>query len=84
MTETTYRTYDLDNCVICKRALPESMRDWAHRRFEEMTCSPECSAEKTRRHFGCCDKAKFLDRYCVCMYAFNCEVHGETHIGTHD
>lgn len=31
---------------------------------------------------ACCPYAKQIS--CVCAWAFDCELHGETHIGTHD
>lgn len=33
---------------------------------------------------ACCGLATNLSRPCVCAYAFECPIHGEMHIGTHD
>lgn len=34
--------------------------------------------------YGCCPLAQPLVRGCVCQFAWDCPIHGETHIGTHD
>lgn len=34
------------------------------------------------KQYACCPKAKFVT--CVCSYAFYCDDHGQTHVGTHD
>jgi hypothetical protein len=75
--------YDLDHCKICKRKLPETLREFAHRIIEEITCTRlTCKHKDLVRSFGCCEKAK--PSPCVCMYSFTCPIHGDTHIGTHD
>jgi hypothetical protein len=75
-------SYDLDHCKICKKPLNEALKNFAHQRIVEVTCSTKCSQTETKRRFACCEKATFLS--CVCAYAFRCKKHGDTHIGTHD
>lgn len=41
-----------------------------------------CYKKEIIKQHACCDKAEFLN--CVCTHSFKCDIHGETHIGTHD
>jgi len=74
--------YDLDNCKICHKPLPDLVKERAHRDIEEKTCSPECRMVDYIRRYACCEKAKPMQ--CVCAHAFTCPDHGSMHIGTHD
>lgn len=77
--------FDYDHCRVCGKDVPAWAHDIAARRTEDAHCgSPECRTKELVARFGCCDKAKPLSRFCVCAYAFECPVHGEKHIGTHD
>lgn len=49
---------------------------------QQMTCGVECHRKEIVSRHACCENAVILP--CVCMYAFHCEEHGDTHIGSHD
>lgn len=38
--------------------------------------------KKELNEFACCEQARKV--FCVCAYAFMCDKHGQTHVGTHD
>lgn len=69
-------------CRVCGAKLDEHMAAFALGRFEQTTCSTECSKRETIERHACCEKAEMTP--CVCMYSFKCPEHGERHIGTHD
>lgn len=73
---------NLDNCLICGKELPPHIKEYAHKTFEEKTCSTECSRKELVKRHGCCEQATPIT--CHCTYSFSCPIHGETHIGSHE
>lgn len=69
-------------CAECGAELIPELAEWALRRFEQQTCSTDCSKAQMVKRMGCCEKAEMTP--CVCAYSFKCPEHGEKHIGTHD
>lgn len=76
-------SFDLTHCRVCKKEITNTLvLRQAKLRVEEPICSTECNRKEIIQRFGCCEKAELTP--CVCMYSFDCPVHGKTHIGTHD
>jgi hypothetical protein len=42
---------DLDHCHVCGNELPSLIKEWAHQRFEEKTCSIECEQIASLRDY---------------------------------
>jgi hypothetical protein len=77
-------SYDLDHCRVCRGELDAEHKAWARRQLQPVVCSTVCQLANDLQYHACCEQARHLSRYCVCALAFECPVHGETHIGTHD
>ena len=73
---------EYQKCRVCGKELPEELFVHAVDRHEAQTCSSKCTRKELIERYACCSKARMMN--CVCMYAFNCPEHGETHIGSHD
>ena len=69
-------------CAGCGAELVIDLARIALARFEQSTCSTDCSKRQLIKRMGCCEKAEMTP--CVCAYSFKCPEHGEKHIGTHD
>jgi len=69
-------------CRVCDKAVSSSSFAYALQRFEQQTCSSECSRREMLTNHGCCDKAEIRD--CVCHFSTECPDHGVRCIGTHD
>lgn len=69
-------------CAECGAELTIDLAKIARARFEQTTCSTDCSKRQLISSMGCCEKAEMTP--CVCAYSFKCPEHGEKHIGTHD
>jgi hypothetical protein len=72
----------LMSCRVCSGAMSGPMLDLALRDLAQGVCGPECREKELKQHFACCEKA--TPKACGCAYAFKCEEHGETHVGSHD
>lgn len=70
------------NCRVCGKKLSNMVFAFALWKFQKGICSTKCMRKEIVQRHACCNKAEQIG--CVCMYAFTCPKHGETHIGTHD
>ena len=69
-------------CRVCESRMSGVPLEIALNNLQQGVCSDACRSTEQKRHFACCDLA--TPKACVCAYAFECAVHGETHVGTHD
>jgi hypothetical protein len=69
-------------CRVCNQKVDDQKFWWAVRQAQPQLCSSECLATETKQRYACCMEA--TPSPCVCAYSFDCQTHGQTHVGTHD
>lgn len=72
----------LMRCRVCAGELSEEMLNLALSDLQAKVCGQSCREKELKQHFACCERA--VPKECGCAYAFDCQTHGETHVGSHD
>jgi hypothetical protein len=70
-------------CPSCGKALGTKDAAFGKRVKTRQCCSAPCHAKRWIVLHACCEQATRIIG-CVCAFAFECPVHGEQHVGSHE